>query len=96
MTHLTLVSPQERPLQPLVEAALQNELRLLEAGLQRTEEKLRAFETRFHMTTAEFVQRYEADELEETLEFIEWVGECRLREHLRDKAKTLREIRFAN
>jgi hypothetical protein len=48
------------------------------------------------MTTAEFVQRYEADELEETLEFIEWVGEYRLREHLRDKAKMLREIRFAN
>lgn len=94
MAHLTLVSPQGRPLQPLVEAAIQNELRLLEAGLHRTEEKLHAFEIRFGMTTPEFVQRYEADELEETLEFIEWVGEYRLRERLLDKTNTLREIRF--
>jgi len=96
MAHLTLVSPQGRPLQPLVEAAIQNELRLLEAGLRRTEEKLHDFEIRFGMTTLEFVQRYEADELEETLEFIEWVGEYRLRERLLDKTNTLREIRFAN
>lgn len=96
MAHLTLVSPQGRPLQPLVEAAIQNELCLLEAGLRRTEEKLHAFEIRFGMTTPELVQRYEADELEETLEFIEWVGEYRLRERLLDKTNTLREIRFAN
>jgi hypothetical protein len=96
MAHLTLVSPQGRPLQPLVEAAIQNELRLLEAGLRRTEEKLHDFEIRFGMTTPQFVQRYEADELEETLEFIEWVGEYRLRERLLDKTNTLREIRFAN
>ena len=96
MTYLTLVSTEERPLQPLVEAALQNELRLLEAGLQRTEEKLRGFETQFGMTTVDFVRRYEADEFEEAIEFAEWIGESRLRERLQEKTRTLREIRFAN
>jgi hypothetical protein len=35
---LTLVSPSQRPIQPLVEGALQNELRLLEAGIRRSEQ----------------------------------------------------------
>lgn len=96
MTYLTLVSPQERPFQALVEAAIQNELRLLEAGLRRTEEKLHALEIQFGMPTADFIRRYEADELAETLEFIEWMGEYRLQERLQEKTKTLREIRFAN
>jgi len=96
MNSVTLVSPQDRPLKQLVEDALQNELRLLETGLQRTEDKLRAFETRFGMATADFVRRFEADEFTETLDFGEWIGEHRLRERLADKIKTMREIRVAN
>ena len=33
MAALTLTSPHRRPLRPLVEGAIQNELRLLEAGV---------------------------------------------------------------
>ena len=40
MAELTLVSPSPRPLQPLVEGALQNELRLLEAGVRRSDLRL--------------------------------------------------------
>ncbi len=96
MTKLTLISRQNHPLKPLVEAALANELRLLEAGIQQTEQQLRDFEQKHQMTTAEFMPRYENDELNETLEFAEWIGEYRLLLRLRDKAETVREIQFAN
>ena len=96
MAELTLTSPHKRQLKPLVEAALQNELRLLEAGIRRTRQKLQEFETRYGLPSAEFIHRYEQDELEETLEFAEWIGEYRLLERLEEKADTLREIRFAN
>jgi hypothetical protein len=96
MAELTLVSPSQRPLQPLVEGALQNELRLLEAGIRRGAQRLQAFEARYGLTTAEFVQRYENDALEETLEFAEWIGEYRLRARLQEKADALRAIRFAD
>lgn len=96
MAELTLISPRRRLLRPLVEAALQNELRLLEAGIRRTQQRLGTFETQYDLSTAEFLQRYENDELQETLDFAEWVGEYRLLERLRDKAATLREIQFAN
>jgi phage shock protein A len=96
MAKLTLISPRDHPLQPLVEAALANELRSLEAGIQRTEQRLRELEHQHQMTTTEFVARYESDELPETLEFAEWIGEYRLLMRLRDKAETVREIQFAD
>ena len=96
MAELTLVSPSPRPLQPLVEGALQNELRLLEAGIQRSDLRLQEFETHYGLATTDFIQRYENDELEETLEFAEWIGEYRLRERLLEKVAAVRAIRFAD
>jgi hypothetical protein len=96
MAELTLVSPSQRPIQPLVEGALQNELRLLEAGIRRSEQRLQEFEARCGLSTTDFIQRYENDALEETLEFAEWIGEYRLRERLLEKAEALRAIRFAD
>lgn len=96
MAELTLISPRQRQLKPLVEAALQNELRLLEAGIQRTEQRLEEFEAQYDLSSAEFIRRYEQDELEETLQFAEWIGEYRLLERLREKADILREIQFVN
>ncbi len=94
MTQVTLSSDAERPLRPLVEGALAEALRLEEAGLQRTEQRLREFEGRYGMTTAEFIERYERDELEDTPDFGEWVGEYRLLLRQREKADALHGIRI--
>ncbi len=96
MAQLTLISTREQPLKPLVEAALANELRLLEAAIRRTEQRLREFEAQYGLSTDEVIRRFENDELEETLEFAEWIGEYRLLERLREKADTLRGIESAN
>ena len=96
MSAVTLTSPRQRPLRPLVQAAIQNEVRLLQTGIRRTEQRLRAFEGQCGFSTQEFLRRYQNDELPETLEFVEWVGESRLLERLKEKADTLQEIRFAN
>lgn len=96
MTTLTLVSPQPYPLQPLVESALANEMRLLEMALRQTNERLRAFETQYHLTTAEFVARYAADQVEETLDTIEWLGEHRMSKRIQQKLDALRGVKFAN
>lgn len=96
MATLTLVSPHNHPLQLLVEAALAKELRGLEVAIQRTEQRLHEFEQQYQMSTAEFLARYENDELAETLEFAEWIGEHRLLARLREKADTVREIQLAH
>jgi len=96
MAELRLISDHERQLKPLVEAALKNELRLLEAGINRTQQNMRKFEEKFHLSTLEFIGRYENDEMEETMDYAEWIGEHRMLERLHEKAETLRGIRFAN
>jgi hypothetical protein len=96
MTELVLVSARSGSLKPLIEAALANELRILEAGMRRTERRLRDFENTYQMPTAEFLRRFENDELDETLALAEWIGEYRLLERLREKADTLEGVRFAN
>jgi hypothetical protein len=96
MADLRLVSTRNRQLKPLVEAALANELRLMEAGIRRTEQRLQEFERKYRLGTQAFLARYENDEIEETLDFDEWIGEFRLLVRLREKADTLKDIRFAN
>lgn len=65
-------------------------------GIRRTEQRLREFESNYRMTTKEFVRRFENDELDETLELSEWIGEYRLLQRLNEKTEAMRGIRFAN
>ena len=71
-------------------------MRLLQAGIRRTGQRLGEFEARYQMQTSEFVRRYENDELEETLDFAEWIGECRLMDRQQEKLEALRGIRIAD
>ncbi|MDL1964687.1 MAG: hypothetical protein LWW98_10240 [Deltaproteobacteria bacterium] len=96
MTELRLVSTRKHQVRPLVEAALANELRLMEVGIRRTEQRLLEFEQKYHLGTQRFIARYENDEMEETMDFDEWIGEFRLLARLREKADTLKDIRFAS
>lgn len=96
MAALTLITNSDRQLKPLIEAAIVNELRLLEAGLRRTQARLSAFEKQYGLTTEEFLTRYENDELQETLDLAEWIGEVRLLSRLREKVEALRNVRFEN
>ena len=96
MTDIRLISKRDRQIKPLVEAALANELRLLETGIRQTKERLQEFEKKYQMPTQDFISRYENDEFEETMDFVEWIGESRLLKCLREKAETLMDIQFAN
>jgi len=86
MTDIRLISKRNRQIKPLVEAALVNELRLLETGIRQTEERLQEFEKKYQMLTQDFISRYENDEFEETMDFVEWIGESRLLKCLKEKA----------
>lgn len=93
---LTLTSSSPRALHPLIESSIHNELRGMQAGIRRTQRRIADFEARYGMTTAEFLQRYRDDDITETLETIEWVGEWRMLERLREDEAVLREVGFAD
>ena len=97
MNKLILTSPKSNhPLKPLVQSALSNELRLLKSGIYRTEQNIRKFETRYNMSTNQFLDAFANNQLDESLEFAEWIGEHRMLKRLQEKAQILEEISFVD
>lgn len=74
---VTVTTDASIALKPLIESALQSELRMLELSLQRTSQRLRTFEGHYGLTSEEFERRFNAGEIEESLDFIEWAGEIK-------------------
>jgi hypothetical protein len=66
---------QSASIQPIVQNAIDSFVRSSEDGIQKTQQRLREFEWKYLMSTDDFIERYENDELDETLEFGEWIGE---------------------
>ena len=94
MTTLTIVTERGGVVKPLLRSAIENEMRLLEAGALRTERRIREFESQYGFMTDEFVIRYESGELKESLDFDEWVGEHRALARLRENQEALRSLRL--
>jgi len=93
---LTLASSEEIPLKALLESAMRSESKMIQLSLARTERNLRKFEQQYGMLTAEFYRQLTTDELQETLDFIEWAGEYKTLLRLLKKYQALQEIRFVN
>ena len=73
---VTVMAPTgQAVLRPLIEAAMRTQLRVVETGLRRTERRLQDFKRRYNMSSAEFYQHLTQDQIEETLDTIEWAGE---------------------
>jgi hypothetical protein len=55
-------------------------------GIKRTQARLTVFEEQFGIRSAEFERRFEADEFDETLDYVDWLMEIRalrlLKEHI--------------
>ena len=96
MTTLTITSSGDSAVRPLLQSALDNERQVIQAGIRQTERRLRQFESQFGLPTVEFLRQYAADQLEESLEYDDWIGEHRLLSHLQNQLATLREVRIEN
>jgi hypothetical protein len=94
MTELKLISKQSTSIQPIVQNAIDSFVRSSEDGIQKTQQRLHEFERKYLMSTQEFIERYENDELDETLEFGEWIGESRMLQGLLEDVEQLRGIEF--
>ena len=78
-------------LKPLLESAIQSELRMLELGLARIAERLHAFEKQYGLTSEEFEHRFEAGEIGESLDYIEWAGEIKTYHRLEGQRQALQK-----
>ena len=77
----------------MIEIALQNQLKSLKHGIERTKQQLAAFESRFGITTEDMEKRLKSGEMEETLDTIDWCMELEALRLLEEQYNTLREAR---
>lgn len=96
MTELKLISHHDGNLKLLIEGILSEASRSTQQGIDRCVERLKKNEEQHRMTSAEFLRRYSNDELQETLELDEWIGEIRMLQRLQEKAERLRGVQFVH
>ena len=88
LRQVTISTKNVERFKPLLRSALEREVHLVEYAILKTRERLAEFEKLFDMETAEFERRFNADDLGETLDFIEWWGEAQTL-HLLDEKKNI-------
>ncbi len=87
---VTITTESTESIKPLVESAIVGKLKNLQHGINRTRERLEAFERQFGMTSVEFERKINARELGESLDFIEWLGEIETLQILHNQQRSLR------
>lgn len=93
LQHITIQTSDIERFKPLLESALDREAKLLEYSIQRTREALAPFEDRYKMGTDEFERKFNACEIEETLDFLDWWMEVEALRHLEAQRNAIKEAR---
>lgn len=75
MTRLIVNSPSASHVRPLIQAALDHEIRLLQMGIEKTKRRLRHFEELFKMETLRFYQAFQTGAMGDEMEYMKWAGE---------------------
>ena len=92
---ITLKTESEVSLKPLVQSAIQGKLQILTIGINRTRERLAAFEKQYGIMTEEFERRFDGKDLKETLDFIDWSGEIEMLRLLDGKYRALAGVQIS-
>ena len=96
MPELKIKCQHPESLKILLKTAVEKELQSLSDGIERTKQRLQEFETKYQLSTEEFLRRYENDEFTETLELDEWIGESWMLKNLCEEVENLQVVEFVN
>ena len=96
MAELKLRSKDPDSLRRIIESALSERLQSVIAGIKRTEERILELETKYQLSTNEFINRFNNDELSHSFDFDEWIGESRMLTHLKQMKESIEEVDFVN
>ncbi len=96
MAELTLRSKDPDSLRRIIHSALSERLQSVKAGIKKTEERLKEFETKYQLSTEEFITRFNNDELSHSFDFDEWIGESQMLAHLLQTKESIEDIDFVD
>ena len=93
LQEITIQTTDLEQFKSVLQTALERETKLLEYSIQRTHEALAPFEQLYNMTTDEFEQKFNAREIEETIDFLDWWMEVEALRHLEARRNLIRDAR---
>jgi len=91
MARITIEPKGADNVKALIRMAVENELKMLRAGIARTSCKLGDLEKRHGMNTQEFYDRFNRGELGDDVEYIRWAGEFETLQQLERDYRDLEE-----
>ncbi|MGK7886962.1 MAG: hypothetical protein AB4057_20330 [Crocosphaera sp.] len=96
MPELKIKSKDPESLRRIIESALSERLQSVKAGIKKTKERLLSFEAQYQLSTEQFINRFNNDELPHSFDFDEWIGESKMLDHLEQIKESIEEINFVN
>ena len=81
-----------KDLVPSIIKGLEGRLKELELEIKISEEKIKAFETKYGFTTDVFLQKYSSGELGDEEDYISWYGEVKFLEKAREEYNKLTKV----
>ena len=93
MNQVILTSTTNQPIKPLIKSALVLEKKELLTAIFKTKQNLLNFEKKYNLTTTKFISHQNSIKIVE-MEAIEWSGEHKTLNLLKQKLSNLEEIRI--
>ncbi|MBF2057022.1 MAG: hypothetical protein IGQ45_07320 [Cyanobacterium sp. T60_A2020_053] len=81
----------------LVKTAINSEINNLQYSIKKTSRILKNFETKYQISSEIFLNQYTAEDLDGgDEEYIEWLGEIKIKEKLTKSLEKLQEIEYVS
>lgn len=95
MIQLKIKSDQQYALSA-VQSAIEAKIKRIEIGLQRTEEQILKFESKYQISSEHFLSSCTADDLEGgDDDYVSWKGELELQRAIREELNLLKDIEYS-
>jgi len=94
MTQVIIKSNTAANVKRLLQAAIEQELRVLKIGIEKTNQNLKWLEKQFGMESPQFYEAFQAGKMGDQIDYIKWAGEYETLQQLEQDYAELSEIQF--
>ena len=79
----------------MIKDAIAKRIALLESSLERYRQRLEKFESKYNITSEQFINEWAAEDLEgKDMEYVEWAGEYKLSLLVEEDLKILKSLEY--
>lgn len=96
LVEIKLKSQDPTAVKSIIKSALIAAVQSTDNGIKMTEQRLDEFETKYQLSTTEFLEQFNNNELPHSEDFDEWIGESRMLAHLLEKKSKIQGVELVD